>query len=156
VLSLDFGGSFAVDQAVALDDMQSLAVGSAEGINCRERRDLYAHCVDHQCIALVPPDRVALPARRRILGMRRVQAHMAHRVVEEVKQRNLVSARHNVPPEMKRHYKGRGLGPATIVQVRRHVVSVADKRTRSKWSRMMRYAAAYKPDSEPLEGTSKN
>jgi hypothetical protein len=27
----------------------------------------------------------------------------------------------------------------------------ADKRTRSKWSRMMRYAAVYKPDSEPLD-----
>jgi hypothetical protein len=27
----------------------------------------------------------------------------------------------------------------------------ADKRTRSKWSRVLRYAAAYKPDSEPLE-----
>jgi hypothetical protein len=26
----------------------------------------------------------------------------------------------------------------------------ADKRTRSKWSRAMRYAAAYKPDCEPL------
>jgi hypothetical protein len=26
----------------------------------------------------------------------------------------------------------------------------ADKRTRSKWSRVMRYAAAYKPDSEAL------
>jgi hypothetical protein len=26
----------------------------------------------------------------------------------------------------------------------------ADKRTRSKWSRVMRYAAAYKSDSEPL------
>jgi hypothetical protein len=26
----------------------------------------------------------------------------------------------------------------------------ADKRTRSKWSRVMRYAAIYKPDSEPL------
>ena len=29
--------------------------------------------------------------------------------------------------------------------------SKADKRTRSKWSRVMRYAAAYKLDSEPLE-----
>jgi len=27
----------------------------------------------------------------------------------------------------------------------------ADKRTRSKWSRVMRYAAAYKPDSERLD-----
>jgi hypothetical protein len=27
----------------------------------------------------------------------------------------------------------------------------ADKRTRSKWSRVMRYAAAYKPDSVPLD-----
>jgi hypothetical protein len=27
----------------------------------------------------------------------------------------------------------------------------ADKRTRSKWSRLMRYAAVYKPDSEALE-----
>jgi hypothetical protein len=27
----------------------------------------------------------------------------------------------------------------------------ADKRTRSKWSRVMRYAAVYKPDSEPLD-----
>jgi hypothetical protein len=27
----------------------------------------------------------------------------------------------------------------------------ADKRTRSKWSRVMRYAAAYKPGSEPLD-----
>jgi hypothetical protein len=27
----------------------------------------------------------------------------------------------------------------------------ADKRTRSKWSRLMRYAAMYKSDSEPLE-----
>jgi hypothetical protein len=27
----------------------------------------------------------------------------------------------------------------------------ADKRTRSKWSRVMRYAAAHKPDSEPLD-----
>jgi hypothetical protein len=27
----------------------------------------------------------------------------------------------------------------------------ADKRTRSKWSRMMRYAAVYKPDSELLD-----
>jgi hypothetical protein len=27
----------------------------------------------------------------------------------------------------------------------------ADKRTRSKWSRVMRYAAAYKPYSEPLD-----
>jgi hypothetical protein len=27
----------------------------------------------------------------------------------------------------------------------------ADKRTRSKWSRVMRYASAYKPDSEPLD-----
>jgi hypothetical protein len=27
----------------------------------------------------------------------------------------------------------------------------ADKRTRSKWSRVMRYATVYKPDSEPLE-----
>jgi hypothetical protein len=27
----------------------------------------------------------------------------------------------------------------------------ADKRSRSKWSRLMRYAAAYKPDSEPLD-----
>src|SRR5271163_1118833 len=27
----------------------------------------------------------------------------------------------------------------------------ADKRTGSKWSRVMRYAAAYKPDSEPLD-----
>jgi hypothetical protein len=26
----------------------------------------------------------------------------------------------------------------------------ADKRTRSKWSRAMRYAAAYKPSDEPL------
>jgi hypothetical protein len=26
----------------------------------------------------------------------------------------------------------------------------ADKRTKSKWSRVMRYASAYKPDSEPL------
>ena len=26
----------------------------------------------------------------------------------------------------------------------------ADKRTRSKWSRVMRYAAVYKPDGEPL------
>jgi hypothetical protein len=27
----------------------------------------------------------------------------------------------------------------------------ADKRTRSKWSRAMRYAAVYKPESEPLD-----
>jgi hypothetical protein len=27
----------------------------------------------------------------------------------------------------------------------------ADKRTRSKWSRVMRYASAYKPGSEPLD-----
>jgi hypothetical protein len=27
----------------------------------------------------------------------------------------------------------------------------ADKRTRSKWSRVLRYAAVYKPDSEPLD-----
>jgi hypothetical protein len=27
----------------------------------------------------------------------------------------------------------------------------ADKRTQSKWSRALRYAAAYKPDSEPLD-----
>ena len=27
----------------------------------------------------------------------------------------------------------------------------ADKRTRSKWCRVMRYAAAYKPDSEPFD-----
>jgi hypothetical protein len=27
----------------------------------------------------------------------------------------------------------------------------ADKRTRSKWSRVMRYAAAYKPNAEPLD-----
>jgi hypothetical protein len=27
----------------------------------------------------------------------------------------------------------------------------ADKRTRSKWSRVMRYAAVYKPGSEPLD-----
>jgi hypothetical protein len=27
----------------------------------------------------------------------------------------------------------------------------ADKRTRSKWSRVMRYAAVYKPDTEPLD-----
>jgi len=27
----------------------------------------------------------------------------------------------------------------------------ANKRTRSKWSRVMRYAAAYKPDCEPLD-----
>jgi hypothetical protein len=27
----------------------------------------------------------------------------------------------------------------------------ADKRTRSKWSRALRYAVAYKPDSEPLD-----
>jgi hypothetical protein len=27
----------------------------------------------------------------------------------------------------------------------------ADKRTRSKWSRLMRYAAVYKTDSEPLD-----
>jgi hypothetical protein len=27
----------------------------------------------------------------------------------------------------------------------------ADKRTKSKWSRAMRYAAGYKPDSEPLD-----
>jgi hypothetical protein len=27
----------------------------------------------------------------------------------------------------------------------------ADKRIRSKWSRVMRYAAAHKPDSEPLD-----
>jgi hypothetical protein len=27
----------------------------------------------------------------------------------------------------------------------------ADKRTRSKWSRVLRYAAAYKPDSEALD-----
>jgi hypothetical protein len=30
----------------------------------------------------------------------------------------------------------------------------ADKRTRSKWSRALRYAAAYKPDSEPLDHSS--
>jgi hypothetical protein len=29
--------------------------------------------------------------------------------------------------------------------------SKADKRTRSKWSRVMRYAAAYKSESEPLD-----
>jgi hypothetical protein len=28
----------------------------------------------------------------------------------------------------------------------------ADKRTRSKWSRLMRYAVAYKSDAEPLDG----
>jgi hypothetical protein len=40
VLSLGFGGGFAVDQVVALDDMQRLAVRGAKRINCRERRDL--------------------------------------------------------------------------------------------------------------------
>jgi len=40
VLALRFGGGFAVDQAVALDDMQRLAVGGAEGIDRRYRRVL--------------------------------------------------------------------------------------------------------------------
>jgi hypothetical protein len=31
----------------------------------------------------------------------------------------------------------------------------ADKRTRSKWSRLMRYAAAYKSDSEPRDQRSR-
>jgi hypothetical protein len=31
----------------------------------------------------------------------------------------------------------------------------ADKRTRSKWSRIMRYSAAYKSDSEPLNQFAK-
>src|SRR5262249_31422256 len=37
VLLLVFGGGVAVDQAVALDDMQRFAVGSTERINRRER-----------------------------------------------------------------------------------------------------------------------
>jgi hypothetical protein len=32
-----------------------------------------------------------------------------------------------------------------------NVAFAADKRTRSKWSRVLRYVAAYKPDSEPVE-----
>jgi hypothetical protein len=38
-----------------------------------------------------------------------------------------------------------------FASVIRCTADAADKRTRSKWSRLMRYAAAYKPDSEALE-----
>src|ERR1700739_4820807 len=48
VLLLGFGGGFAVDQAVALDDMQRLAVRGAESIDGRERRNLDANLVDTQ------------------------------------------------------------------------------------------------------------
>src|SRR5262249_7378913 len=62
--SLRFGGGFAVDQAVALDDMQRLAMGRAKEINSRGRRGLDADCIDHQGVTLIPADRVALPTRR--------------------------------------------------------------------------------------------
>jgi hypothetical protein len=39
---------------------------------------------------------------------------------------------------------------AAIIRCTAHPAK-ADKRTRSKWSRAMRYAAAYKPDSERLD-----
>src|SRR6202011_1020971 len=76
VLALGFGSGFAIDQAVAFDDMQRLAVGGAESIDCREWRDLDTNCVNHQRVALVAADRVALPARGQVLGMSPIQANM--------------------------------------------------------------------------------
>jgi hypothetical protein len=38
-----------------------------------------------------------------------------------------------------------------LVKENRNTVDKADKRTRSKWSRVMRYAAVYKSDSETVD-----
>jgi hypothetical protein len=45
----------------------------------------------------------------------------------------------------------KGQGPSAAVIRCTADPAKADKRTRSKWSRLMRHAATYKPDSEPLD-----
>lgn len=61
---------------------------------------LDAHGVDHQRVDLLSADRVALPGRRQVAGMWRIQADMAHGVVQEVDDRDLVFALQNLHPKM--------------------------------------------------------
>src|SRR6516225_9706982 len=100
--------------------MQRLAVGGAESIDCREWRDLDANCVNHQRVALVVADRVALPARRQAVGMSPIQANMTHCILKQVNERDLVAPLQDHHSKMKRHHIWRRLGPAGIVQVLRY------------------------------------
>ena len=56
---------------------------------------------DYQRIAFVAADRVALPARGKVLGMFPTQANMTYGVVKQVNERDLVGLLQDQHPEMK-------------------------------------------------------
>jgi hypothetical protein len=93
VLSLKITRHCPVDQAVALNNVQRPAEGRAVPIDHRERSDLLADRVDHQRIALIVSDGLALPGGRRVRRMGHVHAHAADAAVSigDVQSRNRIA-----------------------------------------------------------------
>ncbi len=57
-------GGFVIDQAIALHDMQSFAIGASGRIDDGDRPHLDADGIDNQRIALVMADGIPVPNRR--------------------------------------------------------------------------------------------
>src|SRR5579859_3838851 len=69
-------GSFVIEQAIALNDMHSLAVWRAIHIGHGKRPDLDTYGVDHERAALVVTYGIAVPRGRDVRRMRLVQADL--------------------------------------------------------------------------------
>jgi hypothetical protein len=122
----------------------------------------------------MPPEKIdslADDVRSMVLELLRQNSGLTARVGELVTQNKALLARiaeleaeHGKPPKTpdnsslppSRGHKGNVAEPS-VKKARKGIIrctadpAKADKRTRSKWSRVMRYAAIYKPDSEPLD-----
>jgi hypothetical protein len=85
-----------IETPIALDRMQRRAMRRAELIDRRvqiggtKRTNLNSHSVDHQRVALVVADRIALPGRRHVRRVRLVHAHLTKLISVRIKDRDLV------------------------------------------------------------------
>ena len=109
-------GFCGVDQAVALDQMQSLALRRAEGSTMVVGPTLMP-TVSMTSVSPAIDRRIAHRRRRRMFGMRGVQAHTADLVIRVVEDGDLILVLQHLQPLLVREDIGRRMGRALVGRV---------------------------------------
>src|SRR5258708_31334873 len=117
-------GGVIIDEPVALGHMQSVGEGRAIHVEHGKRSLLDRDRVDHQRVAFIAADGIAVPRGSWMCGVRRVHAHAAHFVALAVDHRDLVLLLEYLDQEIPKHVRY-SAGPALAA---RRGIAVTGKR----------------------------
>ena len=84
------GGSFAVDQPVALDHMQRITVRRAVTVKHRPSAGLDARGINDQRVAFIVANRISDIGWDQRIRVRRIQPHVAYLLIVRIDQHNFV------------------------------------------------------------------